>query len=211
MNHAAPPEDPKALVRAGYDALSLRYCPDDAEVGQYGPWIARLLDRLPARGRVLDLGCGCGVPVARELSRKHDVTGVDLSDIQIARARGLVPAATFLRADAALLDFGVETFDAVVCTYMLIHLPLDEQPGLVARIASWLTAGGWFLAIVGHGWWTGTEERWLGGDAPMWWSHADAATYRSWIVAAGLEVVAEEFVPEGESGHVLFWARRPGP
>ena len=43
----------------------------------------------------------------------------------------------------------------------------------------------------------------------MWWSHADAATYRAWIEQAGLAVVAQELVPEGDGAHALFWARRP--
>jgi hypothetical protein len=41
----------------------------------------------------------------------------------------------------------------------------------------------------------------------MWWSHANVATYRRWLGEAGCQVVAEEFVPEGSSGHSLFWAR----
>jgi hypothetical protein len=51
---------------------------------------------------------------------------------------------------------------------------------------------------------------WLGGSVTMWWSHADAATYRGWVERAGLEVTEQGFVPEGEGGHALFWARRPG-
>ncbi|MFI1290594.1 hypothetical protein ACH4VM_19265 [Streptomyces sp. NPDC020792] len=51
-----------------------------------------------------------------------------------------------------------------------------------------------FVATVGHGEWTGTEENWLGGGAPMWWSHADAATNRAWITQAGLVVENEEFI-----------------
>lgn len=43
----------------------------------------------------------------------------------------------------------------------------------------------------------------------MWWSHADAATNRAWMAQAGLTVEREEFVPEGDRGHALFWARRP--
>ena len=43
----------------------------------------------------------------------------------------------------------------------------------------------------------------------MWWSHADAATYRTWISDCGLTIEREEFVPEGDSGHAFFWARRP--
>nr|WP_229404716.1 hypothetical protein [Micromonospora sp. NBRC 110038] len=91
----------------------------------------------------------------------------------------------------------------------LIHLPLPEQPRLIGRIFTWLRPGGWLLATVGDSAWTGTEENWLGGPAAMWWSQADASTYRSWLREAGLLVTAEEFVPEGTSGHALFWARRP--
>lgn len=43
----------------------------------------------------------------------------------------------------------------------------------------------------------------------MWWSHVDADTYRRWILQAGLRTESEEFVPEDNSGHQLFWARRP--
>jgi 2-polyprenyl-3-methyl-5-hydroxy-6-metoxy-1,4-benzoquinol methylase len=159
---------------------------------------------------VLDLGCGNGIPVARHLAAAgHKVTGVDLSGVQLRRARRLVPAATFLQADIAALTLPAASFDAVVCLYTLIHLPLEEQPQLLGRIAGWLRPGGWLLVITGHRAWTGTEDGWLGGTVPMWWSHADAATYRAWLEAAGLRVTAEEFVPEGDGGHALFWARRP--
>jgi hypothetical protein len=38
--------------------------------------------------------------------------------------------------------------------------------------------------------------------------HADAAAYRAWLTDAGLEVTEQNFVPEGDSGHAVFWARR---
>ncbi len=203
-------EAPKDVVRRGYDAVSHAYRADDAGDGPYAPWIAALLGRLPDRADVLDLGCGCGVPVARALSAAgHAVTGVDLSEVQVRRARALVPHATFHRADAAGLDLPDASFDAVVCLYMLIHLPLDEQPALLSRIARWLRPGGTLLAVAGHGAWTGTEENWLGAGAAMWWSHPDADTCRKWITAAGLTVDGEEFVPEDAGGHALFWARLP--
>src|SRR4051812_26801143 len=96
--------DETDLVRRGYDALSYHYRDDDAGDDEYGPWLDKLASRLPPRGAVLDLGCGCGIPVARSLATAgHDVTGVDISDVQIERARHLVPDATFLRADATEL------------------------------------------------------------------------------------------------------------
>ncbi len=199
--------DPKEVVRRGYDVISYAYRGDDGDDPRYARWIGELTARIPGGGAVLDLGCGCGVPVSRTLSEAgYALTGVDLSDVQIERARALVPGATFLRADASAVEFPPGSFDAVVSLYALIHIPLDEQPALLARIASWLRPGGRLLATTGHTAWTGTEENWLG--APMWWSHADAETYRSWLARAGLAVTGEEFVPEGDSGHSLFWAQR---
>ncbi|MFY7068227.1 class I SAM-dependent methyltransferase [Nocardiopsis changdeensis] len=202
--------DPKETVRRGYDALSHRYDEAFGTDAKYGPWIADLLGRLPGQAEVLDLGCGTGVPVVRDLAAAgHRVRGVDISAVQIARARALVPAAAFARADIAALDLPGESLDAVVCLYALIHLPLAEQPALLGRIGRWLRPGGTLLATTGHRAWTGTDPDWLGGGVPMWWSQADAARYREWITGAGLVVEAEEFVPEGEGGHALFLARRP--
>jgi 2-polyprenyl-3-methyl-5-hydroxy-6-metoxy-1,4-benzoquinol methylase len=203
-------DDERDLVRRGYDALSYHYRRDDAEDGQYAPWLADLHTRLPTQAAVLDVGCGCGVPAARFLaSAGHQVTGVDISDVQIERARRLVPNGTFIRADATQLALEPASFDAVVCLYAFIHLPLPEQPRLIRRIAGWLRPGGWLLATAGHDAWTGTEDNWLDGPAPMWWSHADATTYLSWLQQASMTITAQEFVPEGTSGHTLFSAQRP--
>ncbi len=93
------------LVRAGYNALSHHYRGDDS-AEEYGPWLAGLQARLPERGDVLDIGCGCGIPVARSLAAAgHQVTGVDISDVQVERARRLVPDGTFIRADISRLSF----------------------------------------------------------------------------------------------------------
>ncbi len=203
-------DDERELVRRGYNALSHSYRHGDAGEDRYAPWLADLTARLPAGAGVLDLGCGCGVPVARSLAAAGcQVTGVDISEVQIERARCLVPAGIFVRADATQVTFPPASFDAIVCLYALIHMPLATQPQLLRRAARWLRPAGWLLLITGHDAWTGTEDSWLGGPAPMWWSHADAATYRSWLEEAGLGVTAQAFVPEGDGGHALFWARRP--
>lgn len=203
-------ENPKDLVRRGYDALSLRYDEAYRSDTKYPSWIASLNARLVDGSRVLDLGCGSGVPVARDLVRAgHHVTGIDISEVQIRRARELVPDADFITADATAVDFPDGSFDAVVSLYALIHIPLEEQPPLLERIASWLRPGGWFLCSTGQHEWTGTDENWLDSGVAMWWSHADADTNRAWLTRSGLTVEQEEFVPEGNGGHALFWARRP--
>lgn len=202
--------DPVEFVRRGYDALSWHYRSDDDNPAAHAAWARELGTRLQPGARVLDLGCGNGIPLTRDMSTAgFGVTGIDASAVQIERARRLVPTAEFVQADMTTVEFNDGTFDAVVCLYAIIHLPLADQPLLLHRMARWLRPGGWLLATTGHDAWTGTESGWLGGDADMWWSHADADTYRSWLTDAGLTIVDQRFVPEGAGGHELFLACRP--
>jgi SAM-dependent methyltransferase len=211
MDEPLRPADTREAVRRGYDAVSHLYRGDDETPPAYAGWISELIRRLPPGARVLDAGCGCGVPVARDLARAgHVVTGVDASEVQVRRARRLVPQATFIRADLTAAAFPDARFDAVVALYSIIHIPVDEHPALLRRIAAWLRPGGRLLLTAGQRAGTGWEDRWLGGNAPMWWSHAGADAYHDWLTAAGLVVTAQGVVPEGHSGHSLFWARRPG-
>lgn len=200
--------DPKAIVRSGYDQISYAYRDDtfDYEHSGYRVFLAWLDPLLAPGAAVLDLGCGCGIPVAAVLAQRHQVTGVDLSPVQIERARAIVPSATFLCADMTDLTFPAASFDAIVAFYSIIHVPLAEQPALFVRLAQWLKPGGYLLAALGHTAWTGTEADWHGGA--MYWSHADAATYRQWYAANGLEVVREDFLPEGDGGHTVLLGRR---
>jgi len=70
------------------------------------------------------------------------------------------------------------------------------QPHL---LSSWITA------------FTGFDENWLGSNVKMYWSHADADTYADWLDRAGFTVLRRTLIPERESGHALFLARkRPG-
>jgi len=194
-------------VRRGYDAVSTVYRADDAAAGVYGPWVDQLLGLVPVSSRIVDLGCGCGVPVARSLcAAGHEVVGIDLSETQIERARVLVPGAQFHCGDLASVEFGAGEFDAAVMLYSIIHVPLVEQPRMLRRVAACLRPGGVLVMTAGLDAWTGSEERWLGTDATMWWSQADAATYRLWLIAAGFDIDEEAIVPDGASAHALFWA-----
>ncbi|HZH29519.1 MAG TPA: class I SAM-dependent methyltransferase [Pyrinomonadaceae bacterium] len=201
----------KEIVRRGYDKVSYAYRDEAAcadEFTDYDAWIAELSALLPSNSAVLDLGCGCGLPVAERLAAQFAVTGVDLSPVQIERARRLVPQARFIRADMSEVEFPPASFAAIVSFYAVIHLPLAEQPALFRRMRGWLQTGGYFLGTVGSRAWTGTEENWLGvPDARMAWSHADAETYHAWLTASGFEIHRTEFIPEGDGGHTLILAR----
>jgi SAM-dependent methyltransferase len=203
----------RALVRRGYDAMSMAYRSDDgdaapssaADISRYAGWAAELAGLLRPAARVVDLGCGAGIPATRELAGHGlQVLGVDFSAAQLHRARHLVPAARFVQADLAGLQLRPASADAVAAFYSLIHVPLADQRALFPRIRDWLRPGGYFLAILGARQWTGTAP-YFGTD--MFWDHADTATYLHWLQAARLTPIWNRHIPEGNSGHTLVLAR----
>lgn len=120
-----PPPEPREVVRLGYDQLSASYRSDDADPEEYRGWTDELLGALSLGSRVLDVGCGNGVPMARRLVEGcHQVAGLDISERQIERARKLVPGATFLVSDMGRRIWEPASFDAVIVLYSLIHVPL---------------------------------------------------------------------------------------
>lgn len=200
--------DPKTIVRAGYDAISHAYRADtfDFDNSGYKVFLTEVERHLKPGDRVLDLGCGCGIPVARHLAGRYAVTGVDISETQVTRARALVPGAQFVCGDMTEVAFPDASFEAVVSFYAVIHVPVEQHRGLFERVCRWLVGGGFFLVTLGHTAWTGTEADWHGAE--MYWSHADAATYRGWLGQAGFSLEAEHVVPEGDGGHALFLVRK---
>jgi SAM-dependent methyltransferase len=203
----------RELVRHGYDTISLAYRSEDGQaapasaedVSRYQGWVAGLAELLPPRARVLDLGCGAGIPATRELAEHgFKVAGVDFSAVQLHRARRLVPDVSLLQADIAALQLAPASLDAVVSFYALIHLPLPDQQALFPRLRDWLRPGGYLLAIVGAERWTGTEP-YLG--APMFWDVAGTDDYLRWLRGARLTPLWNHFIPEGASGHCLILAR----
>jgi SAM-dependent methyltransferase len=193
--------EPKEIVARGYDAIALRYAQWAGQVDSpVMDWVRDLDARLDDGADVLELGCGRGVPATRELARRHRVTGVDISAVQIELARHHVPEASFVHGDAVELEVAPASFDAVVALFMFGHVPLEEQPGLIARVSLWLRDGGLFLGTFAVGR-AGDEvdPDWLG--APMFFASLGGDAYLPLLRDAGLEPRRDEVVVQHEPGH----------
>ena len=116
---------------------------------------------LSSGDRVLDLGCGEGRHViSAYLEQGVDAIGVDLSldDLQTTRAKfeefaqGMQSGSSFSlsSANALALPFADNTFDKVICSEVLEHIP-DYQSAL-QEIDRVLKPGGLFCASVPRHW-----------------------------------------------------------
>jgi SAM-dependent methyltransferase len=203
----------REVVRTGYDTLGDRYAAWAARIDDdpRDRFAAELTARLEPGADVLDLGCGPGVPTGAVLAERFAVVGVDVSEVQLERARREVPTATFLHADLTEVDFPDGSFDAVVALYSITHVPREAHPRMFDRIAGWLRPGGLLLASLGA---RGSEDwlgEWLGTE--MFFSSWDAETNRRLLRGAGFELVLDEVVtmrePEGPS--TFHWVLADAP
>jgi ubiquinone/menaquinone biosynthesis C-methylase UbiE len=100
---------------------------------------------------ILDAGCGNG-RYSRFLLSHADpdarITGFDLSQQMLRRARHRVGTdrVSYVSADLTRLPYADASFDAIVCGWVLEHLP-DPRPGL-RELARVLRFGGKLLLMV---------------------------------------------------------------
>jgi 2-polyprenyl-3-methyl-5-hydroxy-6-metoxy-1,4-benzoquinol methylase len=104
----------------------------------------KVIKRHFAGESILDVGCGTGL-ITRHLAAER-VVGLDINPWAIERARGHCPDAEFVTGDAENLGFETSSFDMVVCTQALEHLP---RPGDAVKEAHRvLRNGGFYIGSV---------------------------------------------------------------
>ncbi len=171
--------------------------------------ITEMLD-LPAGARVLDLACGWGrhsIELARAGFR---VTGLDLSETLLARARRRAAATgvevEWVRADMREIGRAGE-FDAVLSLYSSLGYFLSDEEDLrVLRAArEALRPGGWLLLETMH------RDHVVGDYAERdWWETGDGATV--WVEREldAVEGVSREWLRwrKGEESGEKFHALR---
>jgi 2-polyprenyl-3-methyl-5-hydroxy-6-metoxy-1,4-benzoquinol methylase len=129
----------------GYEAIA-----EDFTRGRtptIGPRIVRKwAKRLPPGACILDIGCGCGIPISEALLQDgFTVYGVDASATLISKFRDQFPSALVECSSVEDSLFFGRSFDAVVAWGLIFILPAETQRSLIGKVARALNRHGQFL------------------------------------------------------------------
>ena len=202
--------DFKKTVKQGYNAIADRYLAERTRDSEDVRLLDEFIERLPENAKVLDAGCGAGIPISQMLSERFDVTGVDFSEAQIKLAKKNVPKAKFICQDMTKLDFPEDTFDGICSYYAIIHIPREEHQPLLANFYRMLKPGGFALLCLGAEHLVDDfDENYLG--TRMYWSHYDIDTYLKILKDCGFSVIWSKRVVDETcegSGHLFVMAQK---
>lgn len=205
--------DHKETVRVGYNQIADRYLAGRTRDSEDVRLLDELVTRLPKGAKVLDAGCGAGIPISQKLSEKFKVTGVDLSEAQIELARKNVPNADFIREDMTKLNFPENTFDGITSYYAIIHIPREEHQSLLTDFHRMLKPSGLALLCLGaeHSN-DDTDDDFFG--ARMYWSHFDTETNLQMLRTCGFTIIWSRHVTDSTcegAGHLFVLVQKEQP
>lgn len=168
-------------------------------------WLDRFRALAPDGGKILDLGCGAGEPIARYLIEAgYCVTGVDSSPAMIALCRERLPDAQWIAADMRRLALH-ERFDGILAWDSFFHLTHEDQAAMFPIFAKHAAPSAALMFTSGrdHGVAMGEFE-----GEPLYHASLDPAEYRKLLAANGFAAATQVFDDPGCGGHSIWLARR---
>ncbi len=205
--HGKSPDEQGRIVREGYDKIAHQYM---QERGQYDNTneIQEFIDLLPKNAKVLDIGCGGGVPILRMMVKNgFTATGIDFSKSMLELAKENVPEAELIYGDVTKTDFESASFDGIISAYAIIHIHKSLHPMIYTRIYNWLKPGGVMLMGTSHSEW---EEIANYHGVDMAWSHPAPPESLQMVRNTGFEVIFDRLVPTNID-EIVYWilAKKP--
>ena len=193
------------IVERGYDKIAEKYHLARDRFS-HEKELKEFIKFIPKNGKILDAGCGAGIPVAKTLSDSgFKVVGIDISEKMLELAKKHVPHATFIKMDMANVEFKNESFDGITAFYSLIHVPKEKHEKIFMDFYSILKKGGIALLCLGPEEWEATEG-YMG--TRMFWSQHSPEKSLDMIKKAGFEVIWDKTITRGGETHYWILARK---
>jgi ubiquinone/menaquinone biosynthesis C-methylase UbiE len=143
--------DKNALAINTYNQIARIYSDkyfDDASDTLY---ISKFLKLLPPGSKILDIGSGPGQFAKFMSEGGYLVEGIDLSPQMVEVARAKVPNIKFELMDMRKLTFPNNSFDGLLVSYSLIHIPEEEVEATIQGFYRVLKPAGKLMLITQKG------------------------------------------------------------
>ena len=189
------------IVRKGYDQIAPHFSVFRSQFSNEQE-LEFLCSLLPEEAKILDVGCGNGIPVARYFVRKgYDVTGVDISENMLKLARENVPQAKFYQYDMNDLDFPDSSFNGITALYSIFHVPKEKHLSIFRNFYRMLKPGGIVFFCVGPK--GGDSMETFLGEIDMFWSNYPPERTKKLVETAGFEILFNEVLDRGDE--LQYW------
>ena len=113
-----------------YDKIAEPYAKEFSKPSEY---IDEFLALLPKNAKILDVGCGVGVDSGYMVSEGFEVIGIDLSKEMLKLAKQEFPKIDFRKQDIREIDFPSNSFDGILASCSLIHIPKKDVPAILNK------------------------------------------------------------------------------
>ena len=190
------------IVRKGYNNIAEKY-DKQRKLYQSEGLLQKFLRSIPKNSRILDLGCGAGIPVTKFLVNDgFETVGIDFSENMLKIARKNVRNAKFLKMDITKMKFKESSFHGAVSFYALIHIPREYHSIIYEKLHKILKPNGSIMFnACGTLMWEETVKDYLG--VPMYWSFYGPKRTLKIIKDAGFEILWGKVLKIGNEKQ--FW------
>ena len=196
--------DKEKIVREGYNRIAKEY-QADRHIFTRREELETFAGLLVKRARVLDIGCGAGVPVTHFLvERGFDVIGVDFSESMLELARENIPIAEYVKGSMTRLGFEDNSFDGLTAFYSIIHVPRERHFSLFRDFHRILRPEGVMLVCMGPDDWEAVDQ-YYGMD--MFWSHYSPEKTLQLVRDVGFQIIFGRYIRSGGETHYWILAK----
>ncbi len=167
-------------------------------------WLDRFTALLPRFATILDIGCGCGEPIARYLiDQRFAVEGVDSSPSLIAVCRERFPKQHWHVSDMRTLALD-KSFEGLLAWDSFFHLAHDAQRRMFPIFRQHAAPGAALMFTTGtsHGEAIGSYR-----GQPLYHASLAAHEYQSLLESNGFRVEAHALQDPDCGGHTVWLAQ----
>lgn len=193
------------MIEESYDKMGEAYH-RTRDNKKFNSELEKFTELLPRAGRVLDAGCGVGIPVSKFLVKKgFSVTGVDISKKLIDLAKENVPEANFHQKNIFELDFPDDSFDGIICVYTLWHIPRNNHQSIINNFHRMLKTNG--ILVLNTGIFESDGMSKFFGE-PMLWSNNSPQKTLAITKENGFEILSEGILSLGGENQYWIFAKK---